>query len=199
VESGKVISQSPVSGSLGKKGDTVTITVSQGKEPAIVPKVVGMTEENALTTLANAGLTGSVNETKYSDDVEKGYVIEQSETQNSQLAAGSTVYLTVSLGPEPVEDVTTATYSASLRVKKPSGDISNVSGANIYLYDGPDGSGNVIGQWANQSIDSFGEDGLVISKGGILSSSGSVMIQWLDLDGNVIGVPQVQDITFNKE
>lgn len=109
--------------------------------------------------------------------------------------------LTVSLGPEPVEDVTTSTYKASFRVKKPTGDISNVSGANIYLYDGEEGSGNLLEQWKNQSIDSFGEEdeGLLLTKGGLLVSSGSVVIEWLDLDGNVIGEPQVKDITFNKE
>lgn len=198
---GNVISQNPVSGSLGKKGDTVTITISQGKEPAVVPKVVGMTEEDAKAALTNVGLTGVTTASIYDSDAAAGYVISQSVDANTQLAAGSTVNLTVSLGPEPVEDVTTSTYKASFRVKKPTGDISNVSGANIYLYDGEEGSGNLLEQWKNQSIDSFGEEdeGLLLTKGGLLVSSGSVVIEWLDLDGNVIGEPQVKDITFNKE
>lgn len=148
--------------------------------------------------LSNVGLNYNITSV-YSSTVEAGYVVEQNITAESQVQKGTTVNLTVSLGAEPVEDVTTTTYRASFRVQKLSGDVSNVSGANILLYDGQDGSGNVLEQWMNQSIDSFGEDGLSLSKGGLLVSSGSVMVQWLDLDGNVIGTPQIQNMTFNRE
>lgn len=198
VAQGNVISQSPASGSSAKKGDTITITISQGAEPAVVPNVVGQTEDNAKAMLSNVGLNYNITSV-YSSTVEAGYVVEQNITAESQVQKGTTVNLTVSLGAEPVEDVTTTTYRASFRVQKLSGDVSNVSGANILLYDGQDGSGNVLEQWMNQSIDSFGEDGLSLSKGGLLVSGGSVMVQWLDLDGNVIGTPQIQNMTFNRE
>uniref|UniRef100_UPI003FEE1D70 Stk1 family PASTA domain-containing Ser/Thr kinase n=1 Tax=Roseburia sp. TaxID=2049040 RepID=UPI003FEE1D70 len=198
VTQGNVISQSPASGSSAKKGDTITITISQGAEPAVVPNVVGQTEDNAKAMLSNVGLNYNITSV-YSSTVEAGYVVEQNITAESQVQKGTTVNLTVSLGAEPVEDVTTTTYRASFRVQKLSGDVSNVSGANILLYDGQDGSGNVLEQWMNQSIDSFGEDGLSLSKGGLLVSGGSVMVQWLDLDGNVIGTPQIQNMTFNRE
>lgn len=198
VAQGNVISQSPASGSSAKKGDTITITISQGAEPAVVPNVVGQTEDNAKAMLSNVGLNYNITSV-YSSTVEAGYVVEQNIMAESQVQKGTTVNLTVSLGAEPVEDVTTTTYRASFRVQKLSGDVSNVSGANILLYDGQDGSGNVLEQWMNQSIDSFGEDGLSLSKGGLLVSSGSVMVQWLDLDGNVIGTPQIQNMTFNRE
>ena len=198
VAQGNVISQSPASGSSAKKGDTITITISQGAEPAVVPNVVGQTEDNAKAMLSNVGLNYNITSV-YSSTVEAGYVVEQNIKAESQVQKGTTVNLTVSLGAEPVEDVTTTTYRASFRVQKLSGDVSNVSGANILLYDGQDGSGNVLEQWMNQSIDSFGEDGLSLSKGGLLVSGGSVMVQWLDLDGNVIGTPQIQNMTFNRE
>ncbi len=198
VAQGNVISQSPASGSSAKKGDTITITISQGAEPAVVPNVVGQTEDNAKAMLSNVGLNYNITSV-YSSTVEAGYIVEQNITAESQVQKGTTVNLTVSLGAEPVEDVTTTTYRASFRVQKLSGDVSNVSGANILLYDGQDGSGNVLEQWMNQSIDSFGEDGLSLSKGGLLVSGGSVMVQWLDLDGNVIGTPQIQNMTFNRE
>ncbi len=199
VSQGTVISQNPAAGSLGKKGDTITLTISQGVEPAVVPNVVGQSEDKAKTMLGNASLNWNISSSVYSSTVEKGYVVEQSIEADSKVTKGTTVNLTISLGTEPVENVTTTTYRASFRVQKLSGDISNVSGANILLYDGQDGTGNVLEQWLNQSIDSFGDDGLSLSKGGLLVSSGSVMVQWLDLDGNVIGTPQVQNMTFNKE
>ncbi len=199
VAQGNVISQSPAAGSLGKKGDTITLTISQGVEPAVVPNVVGQSEDKAKTMLGNASLNWNISSSVYSSTVEKGYVVEQSIEADSKVTKGTTVNLTISLGTEPVENVKTTTYRVSFRVQKLSGDISNVSGANILLYDGQDGTGNVLEQWLNQSIDSFGDDGLSLSKGGLLVSSGSVMVQWLDLDGNVIGTPQVQNMTFNKE
>lgn len=199
VAQGNVISQSPASGSSAKKGDTITLTVSQGVEPAVVPNVVGQSEDKAKTMLGNASLNWNISSSVYSSTVEKGYVVEQSIEADSKVTKGTTVNLTISLGTELVENVTTTTYRASFRVQKLSGDVSNVSGANILLYDGQDGSGNVLEQWMNQSIDSFGEDGLSLSKGGLLVSSGSVMVQWLDLDGNVIGTPQIQNMTFNRE
>ncbi len=199
ISQGTVISQNPAAGSLGKKGDTITLTISQGVEPAVVPNVVGQSEDKAKTMLGNASLNWNISSSVYSSTVEKGYVVEQSIEADSKVTKGTTVNLTISLGTEPVENVTTTTYRASFRVQKLSGDISNVSGANILLYDGQDGTGNVLEQWLNQSIDSFGDDGLSLSKGGLLVSSGSVMVQWLDLDGNVIGTPQVQNMTFNKE
>ena len=199
VAQGNVISQSPTSGSSAKKGDTITITISQGAEPAVVPNVVGQSEDKAKTMLGNASLNWNISSSVYSSTVEKGYVVEQSIEADSKVTKGTTVNLTISLGTEPVENVKTTTYRVSFRVQKLSGDISNVSGANILLYDGQDGTGNVLEQWLNQSIDSFGDDGLSLSKGGLLVSSGSVMVQWLDLDGNVIGTPQVQNMTFNKE
>lgn len=199
VAQGNVISQSPASGSSAKKGDTITITISQGAEPAVVPNVVGQSEDKAKTMLGNASLNWNISSSVYSSTVEKGYVVEQSIEADSKVTKGTTVNLTISLGTEPVENVTTTTYRASFRVQKLSGDVSNISGANILLYDGQDGSGNVLEQWMNQSIDSFGEDGLSLSKGGLLVSSGSVMVQWLDLDGNVIGTPQIQNMTFNRE
>lgn len=199
VSQGTVILQNPAAGSLGKKGDTITLTVSQGVEPAVVPNVVGQSEDKAKTMLGNASLNWNISSSVYSSTVEKGYVVEQSIEADSKVTKGTTVNLTISLGTEPVENVTTTTYRASFRVQKLSGDVSNVSGANILLYDGQDGSGNVLEQWMNQSIDSFGEDGLSLSKGGLLVSSGSVMVQWLDLDGNVIGTPQIQNMTFNRE
>lgn len=199
VAQGNVISQSPASGSSAKKGDTITITISQGAEPAVVPNVVGQSEDKAKTMLGNASLNWNISSSVYSSTVEKGYVVEQSIEADSKVTKGTTVNLTISLGTEPVENVKTTTYRVSFRVQKLSGDISNVSGANILLYDGQDGTGNVLEQWLNQSIDSFGDDGLSLSKGGLLVSSGSVMVQWLDLDGNVIGTPQVQNMTFNKE
>lgn len=54
VAEGLVISQTPADGS-GKKGDKVTLVVSQGPVLVVVPTVRGMKKDQAVTTLKNAG------------------------------------------------------------------------------------------------------------------------------------------------
>ena len=65
-----------------------------------------------------------------------------------------------------------------------------MAAANIYLYDGADGTGNILEQWTNQSISLFGEEGLSISKSGMLASSGSLKIDWLGADGQQLDHPR---------
>ena len=56
VASGKVISQSPESGAAAKKGDTVKIVVSQGREAVEVPDVRNRSVEEATGMLSDKGL-----------------------------------------------------------------------------------------------------------------------------------------------
>lgn len=96
---GEVMSQTPNGGKLGK-GETVTITVSKGQDPdkkAIsIPSVVGMTQSQAQSALADAGFRYNVSETS-SNSVEKGVVISQSQTGTGK--KGDTITITVSTGP----------------------------------------------------------------------------------------------------
>lgn len=96
---GEVMSQTPNGGKLGK-GETVTITVSKGQDPdkkAIsIPNVVGMTQSQAQSALADAGFRYNVSETS-SNSVEKGVVISQSQTGTGK--KGDTITITVSTGP----------------------------------------------------------------------------------------------------
>lgn len=96
---GEVMSQTPNGGKLGK-GETVTITVSKGQDPdkkAInIPNVVGMTQSQAQSALAEAGFRYNASETS-SNSVEKGVVISQSQTGTGK--KGDTITITVSTGP----------------------------------------------------------------------------------------------------
>ena len=103
VEIGYVISQSPAGSSLGNEGDLVTIVVSQGPKLVKVPNVVNLKQENATSALTEAGLKVGEVTTDYSDKIEKGNVISQSVSADTQAAKGSTVNLVVSLGKKQVE------------------------------------------------------------------------------------------------
>ncbi len=204
VEQGIVISQSPDGGALGKEGDSVKIVISRGPESAAgttgisVPKITGQTEEAARAALTAAGLTAGNVTSAYSDTVPEGQVISQSPAEGSAAEEGAAVDFIISSGTQDGNSAAGTTYKMGVTIKRPDND--SVAAANIYLYDGSDGTGNLLEQWTNQSIDLFGTDGLNISKSGLTVSSGSLKIEWLDSAGNVIGNPQiVSSFNFKEE
>lgn len=203
VAQGNVIEQSPNAGSLAKSGDNVKIVISRGKEQAettsvAVPGVTGLTEDAARSAIQNAGLAVGNVSSAYSDSVASGQIISQSPVVDTAVDAGTAVDFVVSMGAEPAQEVTPTTYKINLNIKKPNNE--SVAAANIYLYDGADGTGNILEQWTNQSISLFGEEGLSISKSGMLASSGSLKIDWLGADGQQLGSSQVvSPISFKAE
>lgn len=95
VDAGMVASQDIAAGATANKGDTITYHVSKGEEEVTIPNVEGMTEDQAVSKLENAGF--SVTKTsKESDTVDKGSVISQSKT--GKAPKGTTITLTVSSG-----------------------------------------------------------------------------------------------------
>lgn len=192
VQEGYVISQSPESGTQGKEGDTVTLVISQGEELVTVPDVTTTykSEEQAKALLSDFNVNVT---TKYSQTAE-GIVIGQSIDAWKQVAKGTSITITVSLGEEPAEVVTTTTYKLNIRIELPA-DSSNISGADIVLYGK---SGGVLASWPGKSVSEFGSDGLTLTKTGLLEESGSIVITWIDLNGNACG-EQTNNITFQKE
>ena len=203
VAQGNVIEQSPNAGSLAKSGDNVKIVISRGEEQAeatsvAVPGVTGLTEDAARSAIQNVGLAVGNVSSAYSDSVASGQIISQSPVADTAVDAGTAVDFVVSMGAEPAQEVTPTTYKINLNIKKPNNE--SVAAANIYLYDGADGTGNILEQWTNQSISLFGEEGLSISKSGMLASSGSLKIDWLGADGQQLGSSQiVSPISFKAE
>ena len=203
VAQGNVIEQSPNAGSLAKSGDNVKSVISRGEEQAeaisvSVPCVTGLTEDAARSAIQNVGLAVGNVSSAYSDSVASGQIISQSPVADTAVDAGTAVDFVVSMGAEPAQEVTPTTYKINLNIKKPNNE--SVAAANIYLYDGADGTGNILEQWTNQSISLFGEEGLSISKSGMLASSGSLKIDWLGADGQQLGSSQiVSPISFKAE
>ena len=104
VEPGYVIAVSPEAGSVAKSGDTVTLTVSRGLDwgdGALVPNVVGKTEEEAVTEF---GKWLEINITKQqSADVPAGQVISQSPEAEETANPDEPASLVVSSGDQPPE------------------------------------------------------------------------------------------------
>jgi len=100
---GRVISQSPLEGEQVEEGSTVSYVVSLGPETktVTVPNLTtGMTREEAEQALTAAGLeVGTVTEAN-SSSITPGYVMNQTISPGTEVAEGTAVGFTVSIGPE---------------------------------------------------------------------------------------------------
>ena len=112
---GKVAYTKPAAGKKVDKGATITIYPSKGEETKYVkvPNLLGMTRSQAKSALEKVGLKyGS--ETKSYSTTQKNRVCVQSVSSGSEVEEGSTVDITLSLGPE-----TTYTYEGSVTIANP--------------------------------------------------------------------------------
>lgn len=104
VEAGKIISQEPgysINFKIKEKS-TINVIVSKGTETTTVPKVTGMTYDEAVKTLESYKLVAEKVE-EPSKTVEAGIVISQETVANTTANAGDTVKIHVSTGIKQVE------------------------------------------------------------------------------------------------
>ena len=102
VEPGIVISQSPAAGRsmmVTPSGIEVDLTVNAGVSLTSVPDVLNTDYRDAMRKLRAEGFNVEI-ENAASDSYTKDYVIATSPVAGEQLSSGSTVYITVSAGPE---------------------------------------------------------------------------------------------------
>jgi len=109
----------------------ITITVSKGPEMMEVPELLNRSVSEAVVRLNQAKLTLTQPPAyKYSDDIKKDNIIEQSPAAHEKAPRGYAVKITVSKGPEPrlqtVQD---------LRGKTLSEAASILSGLNLVLKE----------------------------------------------------------------
>ncbi len=102
VEAGFVISQTPAQGNKAPKGSVITVTVSLGKDKVRVPNLMGLTEQDGIIEVTEAGLEiGSISYV-YSEEVSKDLICYQSSSHGSYVEPGTTIDIKVSLGIESV-------------------------------------------------------------------------------------------------
>lgn len=101
VEEGKVISQSPAyqANYKIKEKTPMKVVISLGQKIVTVPKVTGMSENDAIDAIEAIDLKVAIEE-EYSKKIEAGYVISQDVPENTEIGAGSTVTIKVSKGIE---------------------------------------------------------------------------------------------------
>ena len=101
-DSGVILAQNPDPGRsmmITPEGIKVELSVSTGMVFTEVPDVVNLDYREAKTRLAQAGFIVDI-ENETSSAVEKDYVIRTSPSAGEQMSSGSTVYVTVSTGPQ---------------------------------------------------------------------------------------------------
>jgi serine/threonine-protein kinase len=151
------------------KNSTVTIVISQGKQSVTVPSVTGQSQESATSTLSSAGLNVKA-ESAYSDKVAAGQVISQSIASGKMVPAGTTITITVSLGPEQKSYSFSKSYSAPTNavsasytlvgsdgVTYDSGTVDVGDSLSISVTDMDCASGKVSITWNIETIDDEGE------------------------------------------
>lgn len=94
VTKGLVIKQSPDPGTEMKKGDSVTISVSDGPAMITVPKLIGLTLEQAENTLINSNLKRG--EVRYiTSGAAAGTVVKQSVSEGTKVEKNTIIDISV--------------------------------------------------------------------------------------------------------
>lgn len=192
VASGMVISQSPQAGGKAKKGDTVSLVVSRGPEPIIMPNVWNKSETEAKEQLNALGLNVTTT-SDYSNDIPEGNVISQSVVEGKAVEKGATVTLVISLGRKSTF-YSLNNYSISKHSDIPKDATSIQAVITLYKSEGED----VINTWTTNIFP------FIINQGGIENcSSGYIVIKWewhyLDEEGVDIiqtATSEIGDVPF---
>jgi len=104
---GKVVRTIPGVGTQVKRATPITLVVSKGPAPVLVPSLQGETIVSATALLAKVGLKLDVADEVYDDASKAGQIISTNPAAGSQVKKGTTLAVTVSKGPSliPVPNV----------------------------------------------------------------------------------------------
>jgi len=92
---GNVIDQKPAGGTPAPKGSTVTIYVSSGQKQINVPRLIGLTQAEAVAKIQALGLVESVQTIIDADPNHTGYVQNQDPAEHTKINEGATVTIWV--------------------------------------------------------------------------------------------------------
>jgi beta-lactam-binding protein with PASTA domain len=102
VAKGRVISTDPSAGDRVLDGGEVTVVVSLGKELYTLPKLTGITEDEAQDRIDAAHMTFGKSDRVFSETVPEGIVVASDPKGGSTLRPGTFVDLVVSKGRRPI-------------------------------------------------------------------------------------------------
>jgi len=169
-QEGQIIKQSPEAGKsmvIDSDGIIIELTVATGSMTQVIPDVLNQPFKEVNLTLQQMGFIVDSVEAP-SDAINQGYVISTNPTAGESLATGSTIYVTVSSGPE-VKYVNMKNLVGMTEANAKS-TISNAGlsfGTPSYVYNDDYEPGVVV--WQNIAAGSSVEEGskvyIQVSKG----------------------------------
>jgi beta-lactam-binding protein with PASTA domain len=117
----QVVAQSPKAGAKVDQSSAVTLKVSKGPQPVIVPSVIGSTFDSANSALLGRGF--AVRRKDVDSEQPKDTVVAQSPDAGTYQPPGATITLNVSKGPttSTVPDVTSLSQGDAINQLKASG------------------------------------------------------------------------------
>lgn len=141
---GFVVFQSPAGESVVKKRRNVYLTLSKGKRPVIMPKLVGMNERDARFLLAQNQLALGNVLSSFDAYYPAGVVTDQSVPPQAEIDAGTKVNLGISTGAEGssviVPNVVGMTFeNASMYI-----EVAGMSLGNIRYSETPEAVQDVV-------------------------------------------------------
>jgi beta-lactam-binding protein with PASTA domain/tRNA A-37 threonylcarbamoyl transferase component Bud32 len=159
IEKGLVAGTDPPTGTSLKPATEVTLIVSDGPAPRPVPDVLGKDSEQAVSALEAAGLVAELDEA-FNEQYPAGQIAVVAPKVGTEVAKGSTVALTVSKGPPPVEvprvvdmkrdDAIARLRNAGFQVRVQEGIVTPLN--RVYSQDPPPGEFRPKGSTVTISI-----------------------------------------------
>jgi eukaryotic-like serine/threonine-protein kinase len=118
---GEVIAQTPKAGAKVDQDSSVTLKVSNGPKPVIVPSIIGSSFDSANSRLLGAGF--AVRRKDVESDQPAGTVVAQSPDAGTYQPPGATITLSVSKGPttSTIPDVTSLSQADAIQQLRASG------------------------------------------------------------------------------
>ena len=194
VEKDKIISQSPAAKSKGKKGDIITLVVSNGKEEKTVkvPDLANLTEGNARSAIENAKLVvGSVTY-EYNSSVPEGQVISQNVAAGTEVKEQTSVGFVISNGAKA------KTYKGTVTGNISTGDEEFIAstGVVVKIYINDEGGYHEV---TSTSADPGNSGSISIegSAGGLSYNNGSPSFSVTDTEGNDVTTKYTSSLTLS--
>ena len=150
-EAGKIISQNPEfkDGRNIKENTEVKVVVSLGTEKTTVPKLAGMTKEEAEAAANSAKISLEYID-EISEDIEAGIIIRQETESQTEVNAGDTVKVYISVGNGKKQVVVTSVLQYDQETAKRELEALGLAVKLEYAEDKEKSNGIVL----KQSIDS---------------------------------------------
>jgi beta-lactam-binding protein with PASTA domain len=125
--SGKIIDQTPKAGASAKQGDSVQVTV--GAQKVTVPRLIGLTLQEAMKKLRESNLAPGDTKTAASANFAGGVVWDQKPAENEAVKASTAVDLSVTPQTVEVRSVAGQSLGSAIIILRNIGlDVGSLSG-----------------------------------------------------------------------